>query len=107
MWISYEEMKADLPSAVARVSEFCQIQVGEADVASTVAASSFAAMKQVAEEEDAAKLARGEWVKKNHIRAGVAGGWRQHFSDEQLAAFDLHHAARCEELGLPQDLFVF
>jgi hypothetical protein len=44
-------------------------------------------MKQqfaVLEEE---KLAKGERVKKNHIRQGKVGGWKEYFSGEQEQAF--------------------
>ena len=107
MWVTYEQLKADLPSVIARVAEFCNIQTTPEALSGTAAASTFEAMKCTAAETDAHKAARGEWVKRNHIRVGVAGGWRKQFSEEQNAAFDLHHAARSQEESLPPDLFDF
>lgn len=109
LWIPYEEMKKDLPTHVARIAEFCNIQATAEVLAATVAASSFEAMKRDAEEEDAKKIAMGKEtdVKKNHIRAGVAGGWRKQFSEEENAKFDLHHVARSQQESLPPELFDF
>jgi len=38
-------------------------------------------------EVDKEKAAKGERVKKNHIRVGAVGGWKDDFSAEQEAAF--------------------
>eukprot|EP00401_Gymnodinium_catenatum_P065368 CAMPEP_0117506192 /NCGR_PEP_ID=MMETSP0784-20121206/25778_1 /TAXON_ID=39447 /ORGANISM="" /LENGTH=366 /DNA_ID=CAMNT_0005301651 /DNA_START=41 /DNA_END=1141 /DNA_ORIENTATION=- len=107
MWISYEEMKADLPAAIARVASFCNIPADAELIASVAGASTFSKMQQNFAEEDAKKLAMGEFVKPNHIRQGKSGAWRKTFSGEQEAAFDALHDSKCKELGLPTDLFSF
>lgn len=46
-------------------------------------------MKAQAEEVNAEKEARGEHVKRDHIRVGAVGGWQQggYFLPEQVVAF--------------------
>lgn len=106
LWISYEEMKADLPGSIRRVADFMGgVRMNELELSLTLEACSFETMKRVAAEEDAVKLSRNESVKPNHIRHGQVGGWRSSFSAEQLAVFEAHHAKMCTELGLPLDLF--
>ncbi len=105
LWISYEELKADLLGAIRRVSEFASINVNEQELLLTLDACSFETMKRVAAEEDAIKLSRGELVKPNHIREGKVGGWKNMFSSEQLTTFEAHHRAKCDKLELPLDLF--
>ena len=107
LWVTYEELKADLAGQVARVAEFCNIEADSDVLGGTVAASTFEAMRRTAAEEDARKEARGEWVKKNHIRVGKAGGWTAHFSEAESAEFDGHHAARSQQESLPLHLFAF
>ena len=65
----------------------------------------FGRMKKVTAEVDAEKQARGERVKKNHIRQGKAGKWRKTFSEEESRLLDEVHAQKCASLGLPADLF--
>ncbi len=71
LWISYEEMKADLLGSIRRVAEFLKISVSEKELFFTLEACTFETMKRVAAEEDAAKLARGATIKPNHIRQGM------------------------------------
>ncbi len=86
---------------------FCNIEASSDVLEATVAASTFEAMRRTAAEEDACKEARGEWVKKNHIRVGVAGGWRHQFSEVENAEFHRHHLARSQLESLPLDVFDF
>eukprot|EP00929_Paragymnodinium_shiwhaense_P043708 TRINITY_DN22461_c0_g1_i1.p1 TRINITY_DN22461_c0_g1~~TRINITY_DN22461_c0_g1_i1.p1 ORF type:complete len:384 (-),score=64.52 TRINITY_DN22461_c0_g1_i1:330-1481(-) len=101
LWISYEEMKADLPAAIRKVASFCGIDASAETVQKVAASSTFAAMKKLFDEEDAKKEARGEEVKKNHIRQGESGAWRKTFTSEQEALFDAHNRRKSAELGLP------
>eukprot|EP00747_Dinoflagellata_sp_TGD_P189468 gnl/TRDRNA2_/TRDRNA2_49837_c0_seq1.p1 gnl/TRDRNA2_/TRDRNA2_49837_c0~~gnl/TRDRNA2_/TRDRNA2_49837_c0_seq1.p1 ORF type:complete len:262 (+),score=47.64 gnl/TRDRNA2_/TRDRNA2_49837_c0_seq1:229-1014(+) len=107
LWISYESLKADLTAGIARVAEFCGIEADDVLISAVARASTFDAMRQQFAEVDAKKFAAGQFVKKNHIRQGKSGSWRDTFTEEQLCEFDTHHAFRSDDLGLPQDLFDF
>eukprot|EP00929_Paragymnodinium_shiwhaense_P068692 TRINITY_DN34597_c0_g1_i1.p1 TRINITY_DN34597_c0_g1~~TRINITY_DN34597_c0_g1_i1.p1 ORF type:complete len:259 (+),score=62.32 TRINITY_DN34597_c0_g1_i1:495-1271(+) len=104
LWISYEEMKADLPAAIRKIADFCDIAASPEVVRKVTEASSFTAMKTQFAEEDAKKTARGERVKKNHIRQGQSGAWKKTFTPEQEQSFDEHHVRKCAELGFPAGL---
>ena len=106
-WVGYEDLKADPEGCIATVARFCAIPADAGVVKAVATGSSFDTMKRVFAEVDKGKLARGERVKKNHIRAGKKGGWRSMFSDALAEKFDRHHEKRCKELGLPDDLFDF
>lgn len=87
LWITYEELQADLKSCVKRISNFLGIQATDELIDLTVSASSFSAMKKQFQEVDAEKQEKGLPVKKNHIRKGKSGGWRSAFTKEQLYMF--------------------
>jgi len=107
MWISYEELKQDLPGSIAKVAKFCNIEATPGQIQTTVEASTFSSMKKVTAEEDAKKLASGKQVKKNHIRQGLKGAWTKVFTVNDVDVFNEHHAKKCEEFSLPTELFSF
>jgi len=107
LWISYEELKCDLRAGVEKVAKFCSINATDETVEAVCKGATFSSMKSTAAEVDAAKLAAGGKVKKNHIRQGKSGAWRKKFTEEQTALFMAHHKARCAELGIPDECFNF
>jgi len=104
-WISFEELKADLPGCIRRIAAFCNIDASDELIAQVAGVSDFAAMKKQFAEVDAAKVKAGTRVKKNHIREGKVGAWRNQFTPEQEAMLMAHHTKQCKALGLPLDLF--
>ena len=101
-------MSADLESSVRRIAAFLDIDASDQLVNETLIACSFDEMKKSFEALDAQKMAAGEPVKKNHIRQGGTGRWREVFSEEQNFLFDSHHEGRCRDVGLPSiDFFCF
>jgi sulfotransferase len=105
MWISYEEMKQDPKGSIQRIAAFCDIDASPSVINAVVEASSFSSMKQASSEEDAKKLAAGQFIKKNHIRQGKAGAWTKVFTLDDSDTMDAHHEAKCSEHGLPTALF--
>lgn len=103
LWISYEEMQNDLPGAVRRVADFIHVPVTEEVVSAIVSGASFANMKKdwTAREQEQSGLL----VKKNHIRQGRSGAWREAMSAADSDAIDAAHGARCKSQGLPADLW--
>ncbi|KAL6068620.1 Sulfotransferase [Balamuthia mandrillaris] len=94
LWVTYEDLQKDLAGEVARIAKFICVDATPEVLESVVAGSSFSAMKAQFEEQEKQAEVRGEQVKKNHIRQGKSGGWRDVFTEEQAAAFD----AKLEEL---------
>ena len=86
-------MDADLEAVARRVAKFLDLGVTDAHVRACVARARFGAMKADAARRDAATLANGGYIKKNHIRAGGIGGWRRVMDAATSAAFDARSAA--------------
>ena len=76
LWVFYEDLIEDMEAQVRRIANFAGIDASNAVVAQVVQASEFKSMKRTFERVNSEKLARGESIKKNHIRAGKVGGWR-------------------------------
>jgi hypothetical protein len=107
MWVAYEDLNGDLAAGVPKIASFCGIDASAAVVDAVIEGATFNKMKATSADVDAKKEEKGEKVKKNHIRKGKSGGWREVFSPEQAAAFQAHHAKKCAELGIPAEVFNF
>lgn len=107
LWINYEEMKANLPRCVRLIAAFCDIPCSDVVVESVVRGSDFAAMKEQFMMVDTEREAQGKRIKKNHIRKGQSGGWRDVLSLEQSSSIDAVHDRRCVEEKLPAQAFYF
>eukprot|EP00754_Rhynchopus_humris_P000909 Rhum_TRINITY_DN10572_c0_g1::Rhum_TRINITY_DN10572_c0_g1_i1::g.39088::m.39088 len=105
LWVTFEDMKADLGSVVSEVCRFLGVTPTDALVASVAGQSAFEAMKAKFDQVNQRKAAQGEWYKKNHIRQGSSGAWRRTVTVAQYAAVAAANAARCAEHGLPPDMF--
>jgi hypothetical protein len=68
LWLSYEDFKMDPRGTVTKVAKFIDCSASKACIERTVDSSSFENMRRNAEEVDKEKEAKGEFVKKNHIR---------------------------------------
>lgn len=74
----YEDMVEDLEREVRRLAAFVGIEgLSDETISRIVTAARFENMKKQFERVDAAKRSRGEPIKKNHIRRGGVGGWRE------------------------------
>lgn len=100
IWISYEELKRDPLNTTRRLADFLGMPLSDDVVLKSVNASSFQQMKQVFAEEDKKVEARGQFVKKNHIRQGEMGSWVQDIDGALLAEFDAISTLKCDMLGL-------
>jgi len=100
LWISYEDLKLDPVAGVRRIAAFLGVPAPDEVVRLVVGASSFDAMKASFEETASRKAAAGKPVKRNHIRRGEMGTWREMLRGPLLEAFDRAHEERTAELGL-------
>ena len=82
MFVKYEDMQQDLSKVIARVADFLDIPLHPTLLDAVLKQSSFASMK-----------ANMSWISAKHLRKGIKGDWRNHFTVEQNALFD----ARCRE----------
>ena len=91
--LTYEDMKKDLPSAVAKIAKFVGQDISQDLVDEIAHRTTFANMKRDS-------TANYEWINERRkptatefMRKGVVGDWKNYFSPEQIARLD----AVCEE----------
>ena len=100
VWVSYEELKRDAPGTVRGLAQRLDIPCPEPVLAATVGASSFDAMRAQFAANDRKLMSRGIEPKKNHIRQGQMGSWRQSLRGALLEQFEERHARKMAELPL-------
>eukprot|EP00756_Hemistasia_phaeocysticola_P012088 Hpha_TRINITY_DN15172_c0_g1::TRINITY_DN15172_c0_g1_i1::g.127948::m.127948/K01025/SULT1; sulfotransferase len=103
LWLRYEDLQVDPEGAVRKIAAFLDITVSDQLVAKVVQASSFSSMKQqfTGLEKKADEV--GVWAKKEHIRKGETGGWREALTQEQQEWFNQHDKRRREESGVTEE----
>lgn len=104
LWVKFEDIKKDPEGQIRRIAEYCCIPASDEVIRKTVEASSFKNMKATADAINSDKAKKGIKFKKNHIRKGESGKWRKTFKDES-EGFLKFHQIKCDQLGLPEDLF--
>ncbi len=101
LFLKYEDMKKDLHVAVKQVAEFMGCEFGNREIASIAELSTFQSMK-------ASNTSNFSWVPdhvrslsgEQHLRKGVVGDWRSHFTEKQNQDFDIVYAQRMKGTGL-------
>lgn len=100
LFLTYEEMKADLPGAVRRIAELMNVDLTPAELESVAEQSSYAHMKAIGHKFDTIGLsppwasARGSMV-----RRGRAGGSGELLSPADQRRIDDYWRAELEKLG--------
>ena len=96
LWVNFETLKTDLRGEVERIAQFMELPLEPAELDLVAEGSTFEAMKTQQLRIDANKEIRGARIKKNHIRKGKVGTWREMFDEDLGLAFDAkdcaHHA---------------
>merc|ERR1712073_90712 len=77
LFIKYEDMKADLPAAVRKIAEFCELPHDESLIQRVAMHSGFGAMQEQFNQQIKEQEAKGLRVKIDHIREGSSGKWRK------------------------------
>ena len=103
LWLTFEEMSADLLGVAARVATHLGLQRSDAELRAVADRCGFSKMRKEAAARDAAAAQSGAHVKKDHLRKGQVGAWRAVLRQEDVDAFDAKNlalAARCDGLLL-------
>jgi len=107
LWLQFEDLKADPTATVRRVAAFLDpaLAADDALIAQVVQASSFEAMREQATAGGSGSGSGPEMKKKEggdvgHLRKGVAGDWRNHFSPAVKADFEAKYAAKLAGTGI-------
>lgn len=101
LFMKYEDLKRDPTAAIALVAKFIGVDCDRALLGTVVDKSSFESMATN-------KLANLDWVPQKegvprHMRKGIIGDWRSHFSEEQNQRFDALFLEKMAGTGLRFD----
>jgi len=100
IWVSYEELKRDFPATVKRIADFLQIPISDEAIRGTMDSSSFKSMKASFGKREQELEAMGAPTKKNHIRKGEMGSWRDDIHGALLVEFDAVSKAKTAQYDL-------
>ena len=94
MIVKYEDLLEDESAVFTRIVEHCQIEIPAAKLRRIIERASF---------QNRAGRARGEEDVTSHHRKGVAGDWRNYFTDRIKAAFKERFGAVLIDTGYETD----
>ncbi|MBZ3878700.1 Amine sulfotransferase [Sciurus carolinensis] len=103
-FISYEDMKKDLRSAVLKICKFLKKELSEEVVDTVVQQATFQNMKTnpQANYNDIIKNEIGSRNDEGHfLRKGITGDWKHHFTVEQNERFDRIFQKEMKDFPLP------
>jgi len=100
LFLTFEQIKADLPGTVARIAEFMRIDLTEAELSDVVRQSSFEHMKSIEHKFDTVGLSP-PWVTPRGamIRRGQIGSAAELLSPADQQRIDDYWRAELEKLG--------
>mmetsp|Transcript_1392 Transcript_1392/g.3801 ORF Transcript_1392/g.3801 Transcript_1392/m.3801 type:complete len:390 (-) Transcript_1392:67-1236(-) len=92
--VSYEELVRDFEGTVRRVSQFLEIPVSDSCLADVKDKVALSVMKKQQTDMNKELEARGLPSKKDHVRAGKVGSWRDVIDGALLQEFDAVHRSK-------------
>ncbi len=98
LFLKYEELKKDLKGQVKIIAEFLGFKLSDEEAQAVAEKCTFQAMKSNPNLE-VNKMSKF-FKKSSHLRKGVIGDWKNHFSDEQLVEFNKLYESRLKVTGL-------
>jgi hypothetical protein len=102
LFLGYEELAADLPGCLRRISAFCSLENAPQRWPDVLERCSFAFMKRYESQFDTltALLYEQGFRPNSHLRNGQTGTWRDRLSDRQARRFDRTFHRRLGDTGM-------
>ncbi|XP_054993235.1 amine sulfotransferase-like [Sorex araneus] len=102
LFLSYEEMKKDLKSAVQKLCHFLGKELSEDDLDAFVRQATFKNMKSDsrANINNILKDVAGAKSDGHHLRKGTIGDWKNHFTVAQSERFDMIFQRKMKDIPL-------
>ena len=100
LFLKYEDLKKDLPTAVAAVAKFMGYELTQEVIEDICVKSTFASMAQNPSTNFVWSNHRRDTTEPPFMRKGVVGDWKNYFTPEQSAQFDAIYAERMKGTGL-------
>jgi hypothetical protein len=102
--LRYEDLRSNTREELRRLLDFMQVKASDADVAAAVEYSSYENMKKM-ESKEQFRFAGGRMMPRDKdnpnsykVRRAKVGGYRDYFTDEEVAAIDARLAAELDPL---------
>ncbi|XP_078614175.1 sulfotransferase 2A1-like [Branchiostoma floridae x Branchiostoma japonicum] len=95
LFVKYEDMKKDFRSSVKTIAAFLEKELTDEHLALILNSCSLESMRKT--------LAESDTWRKNIVRNGMVGDWKNHFSAEESARFDQKYRERMARTGLEFD----
>ncbi|XP_078486284.1 sulfotransferase 1C2-like, partial [Ciona intestinalis] len=80
LFISFEDLKRDLPKEIRKIAQFIDVQISDSDVKDIVANTAINKMPGTEKSNDD--------ISRSMVRKGIVGDWKTHFTDEQSNRLD-------------------
>jgi aryl sulfotransferase len=103
LFLTYEEMKRDLPAAIRRIAALMGVDLSAAEFEAVMRQASFAHMQQIADRFEINRRTRTGAPPSTMIRRGEAGGSAELLSPEEQQRIDAHCRAELARLGCDFD----
>ena len=100
LFLKYEDMKKDLPTAVAAVAKFMGYDLTQEVIEDICVKSTFTSMAQNPSTNFVWSNHRRNTTEPPFMRKGVVGDWKNYFTAEQSAQFDAIYTERMKGTGL-------
>ena len=101
LFLHYEELKQDLQGQIKIIAEFLGLKLSDEEIKAVAEKCSLQAVKSKSNFENKIPPQLLKILNKDSpLHQGIVGGWKNHFSGEQLAAFDRLYQSRLNETGL-------
>ena len=86
LYISYEDMKDDLKSVIAKIATFCDVEVTEEQINCIAENSSFEKMNDNYSVNGQLANEKGifDFTKAKFMRKGIVGDWKEYFNEQQI-----------------------
>ncbi|XP_078612355.1 sulfotransferase 1C2A-like [Branchiostoma floridae x Branchiostoma japonicum] len=95
LFVKYEDMKKDFRSSVKTIAACLEKDLTDEQLCSVMNSCSLESMRKT--------LAESDTFRKNIVRNGMVGDWKNHFSAEESARFDQKYRERMAGTGLEFD----
>ena len=99
LFLKYEDLKKDLNGQVKIIAQFLGFNFSDRQVEAVAEQCTFQAMKKNPPKTINSKILQ-IFNKGLHVRKGIVGDWKNHFSDEQLEKFNQLYKSRMDGSGL-------
>ena len=100
LFLKYEELKKDLKGQIKIIADFIGFKFSDEQAEAVAEQCTFQAMKGKYNKSVSTHALSKMFNQDSHLRKGIVGDWKNHFSDQQLEEFHQLYKSRMGDTGL-------